>query len=77
MFQLAQTFNFLNIIHSCRWSVEYLNFCCVKDKCCGVMGRDTVDSGKWVLVFQKDVLPVSLQLKLHPEDGICRMLSKG
>jgi len=77
MFQLAQTFNFLNIIHSYRWSVEYLDFCFVKDKCCGVMGHDTVDSGKWVPMFQRHVLPVSLQLKLHPEDGSCRMFSKG
>jgi hypothetical protein len=30
-----------------------------------------------VLVFQRDVLPVSLQFKLNPEDGSCRMLSKG
>ena len=75
MFQLAQTF--LNIILSCRWGVEYLGFCYVSDMCCGVMGHDTMDSGKWVLVFQRDVLPVSLQLKLNPEDGSCRMLSKG
>jgi len=74
MFWLAQTFNFLNIIHSSRWSVEY---CYVKDKCCGVIGHDTVDSGKWVPVYQRDVLPVSLQLKLNPEHGSCRMLSKG
>jgi hypothetical protein len=57
--------------------VEYLGFCYVNDMCFGVMGYDTMDSGKWVPVLQRDVLPVSLQLKLNPEDGSCRMLSKG
>jgi len=57
------------------WNI--LGIWCVKDICCGVMGHDSVDSGKWVLVLQRDVLPVSLQLKLNPEDGSCRMLSKG
>lgn len=77
MSQLLQTFNFLNIIHSCRWNVEYSGFCYVKNMCCGVMGHDTVDSVSGYRVLQRDVLPVSLQLKLNPEDGICKMLSKG
>jgi hypothetical protein len=57
--------------------VEYLVFCYVKDMCSGVMGHDAVESGQWVVVFQRDVLPVSLQLKLNPEVGSCSMWSKG
>ena len=63
-------------VHADRvWNIRV--FCVSKIYALVLMGHDTVDSCKWVLMFQRDVLPVSLQLKLNPEDGSCRMFSKG